>query len=521
MRRAVTSSKHVLVVGAGHNGLVAAVHLADAGLDVTVLEHAPDPGGATASSAATLPGFVHDTCAGFIPMAAASPAIRELGLERDGVQLLAPDVVMAHPYEDGSALALHRSLPATVSSLEAVAPGAGRAWGAIAQPLLPHVDVLVEAFLSPLPPGRPALHALARLRAGLIELSRWSLASSHALGLERFRGAARPTAWLSGSGMHSGLPPTTTASGGFSLILQMLGHRHGWPLVRGGTQRLADALVARVRALGGAVRCDAHVERLLMRDGRVRGVRLASGEEVAGDLVLSTLTARKLAAIVPPGTLAGQLVRRLESWRHDSGAFKLDYALSRPMPWAASAARSASVVHVAGELDDLVLAMQDVMRGAVPERPALVVGQQSLADGDRAPAGAHTLYVYTHLPTEPRLDTAGTVERVEARLDTFAPGWRSLVVGRAVRDLAQSEAENPNLVRGDLAGGSYQLDQQLLFRPAPRLARHRTPVRGLYVAGASVHPGGAVHGMSGRSAARALLRDRAGFALALRRRPGG
>ena len=375
MGRAGASAQRVLVIGAGHNGLVAAIHLARAGLDVTVLEHGHHPGGATSSSDATLPGFVHDTCAGFVPMAAASPAVRELELERDGVELLAPDVVMAHPFEDGRALALHRSLPATVASLEALATGAGRAWAALAQPLMAHVDVLVEAFLSPLGPSRPALAALLRLRSGMVELSRSSLASSHALGLERFGGAQRPTAWLAGSGMHSGLPPTITASGGFALILQMLGHRHGWPVVRGGTQRLADALVARLAAHGGAVRCDAHVERILVRDRRVRGVRLASGEELAADAVLSTLTARRLACALPRDALPGPLGRRLAAWRHDTGAFKVDYALSGPMPWTAAEPGRAPVVHAAGQLDDLVRATQDAMGGAVPERTALGGGQ--------------------------------------------------------------------------------------------------------------------------------------------------
>ncbi|HEY4094250.1 MAG TPA: NAD(P)/FAD-dependent oxidoreductase [Baekduia sp.] len=496
----------VLVIGAGHNGLVSAVHLAAAGLDVQVLEHAPQPGGATSSSQRTLPGFVHDDHAAFVPMTVASRAMRELELEREGLRWITPPMVMAHPFEDGTAIALHRDVGETVASLGGAA-GAG--WERAVGQLLPRATTLVETILSPLPPVRGPLLLAAALRRDGLDWARRMLGSIEALGLEIFDGDRRATAWLSGSAQHSGLPPSTAGSGAFGLLLQLLGHSHGWPVPEGGMGRVADALVARAEREGARIRCDATVELILTgRRGRVAGVRLTSGEEIGADAVVSTVSALPLSRMLEPGVLPGRLERRLRSWRYGTGAFKVDYALSGPVPWAAAEAREAAVVHVAGSLTALSAAAQSGALGQVPEQPALVVGQQSLADASRAPAGQHTLYVYGHVPARYDLDDEEVAARIETQLERFAPGFGPLVLGRAVRAPHQTEAENPSMVGGDLGGGTMELDQQLVFRPAPELSRYRTPLKGLYVAGASTHPGGAVHGVSGRAAARALLHDR-------------
>jgi phytoene dehydrogenase-like protein len=496
---------NVLVIGAGHNGLVAAIHLAAHGLDVTVLEHAPSPGGATSSDRVTRPGFVHDHCAGFVPMAAASPAMRELLLESDGLRWIHPPTPLAHPFDDGSAIVLHRDLAATVDSLGA----AGRDWAAAMRRMLPLATPLIESVLSPLPPVGPALRLAARLRRDLVEWAPRLLGSVEALGLDLFDGDRRATAWLAASAQHSGLPPSTTGSAAIGFLLQLLGHSHGWPFPRGGMGQLAGALERRAEREGARIRCSATVAEVLVRGGRVAGVRLADGEEIQAEAVLATVSAGVLARLLPDGALSPRLRRRLRRWRYGTGAFKLDYALAAPVPWTSPEARAAAVVHVAGELDALAEAAHEAQRGRVPRRPALVVGQQSLFDPTRAPGGgAQTLYVYGHVPHGYDGDDEPVVERFEAQLERFAPGFGALVLARAARSPAETERINPSLVGGDLAGGSYELDQQLVFRPAPELCRYRTPLRGLYVAGASTHPGGAVHGMSGRGAARALLRDR-------------
>jgi phytoene dehydrogenase-like protein len=494
----------VAVIGAGHNGLVSAIHLAAAGHDVTVLEHASVPGGATRSSARTLPGFVHDDHAAFVPMTVASPTMRALELEREGLRWVTPQTVMAHPFEDGTAIALHRDVGATVASLG----DSGAGWANAMHQLLPRASTLVEAILSPLPPVADALRLAAGLRREGVEWMRRATGSIEALGLEIFNGDQRATAWLAGSAQHSGLPPTTAGSGAFGLLLQLLGHSHGWPLPQGGMQEVVDALIRRAIREGAHIRCNATVVRIIVRRGRVVAVRLVDGEELGTHAVVSTISALPLSRMLDPGALPGRLERRLRSWRYGTGAFKLDYALSDPVPWTAAEPRAAGVVHVAGALTELSRAAQTSGLGEVPKRPALVVGQQSLHDPTRAPQGAHTLYVYAHIPSRHDLDDEEVAARIEAQLERFAPGFRSHVLARAIRSPRATEAENPSMVGGDLGGGTMELDQQLIFRPAPEVLRYRTPLNGLYVAGASTHPGGAVHGMSGRGAARALIHDR-------------
>jgi phytoene dehydrogenase-like protein len=504
----MSRDRRVVVIGAGSTGLVCAINLARAGLDVTVCEHSPRPGGASSSVEATLPGFVHDHCAGFNPMTVASPAMRELGLENEGLRWICPDAVMAHPFEDGSAIALHRDLGATVSSLDAAHPGAGAAWGELMEQYRPLAQALVEAILGRLPPLRPPLALAAALRRDGLLLARRMTGSIEAFGLDVFSDARRPTAWLAGSAQHSGLPPSTAGSGAFGFLLQLLGHTHGWPFPAGGQGEITNALLKIAARDGVAVRCHARVGRVLVRGGRTAGVQLANGEELSARDVVSTISARPLAAMLPEQALPHRLLRRLRIWRYGTAAFKLDYALRAPVPWTAAEARAASVVHLGGELRDLSAAAQAANRGDMPERPAVVIGQHTLYDPSRAPEGSHTLYCYAHVPAEYACADDEVAARIEAQLERFAPGFADTVLQRAVRNPRQTEAENPSLVGGDLGGGSMELDQQLIFRPAPELCRYRTPLPGLYVAGASVHPGGSVQGMGGRSAARALLADR-------------
>lgn len=505
----------VTIIGAGHNGLVCAIRLARAGLDVTVLERDAQPGGHVRSSQETLPGFVHDLGAGFFPLTLASPAFRDLPLTGLGIEWESPPIAMAHPFLEGGAIALHRDLDATADSLDSGSPGAGAAWRSFVARLLPHRDALVAAILGRFPPLGAGLHLLRALRLDAVDLGRGMVSSAATFGLDLL-GDRRAAAWLSGSALHSDLTPGSAVGAGFAFGLGFLGHLVGWPFPRGGAGRISDALVERLTGLGGRLRCDASVARILVHRGRASGVALTSGEEISADAVVATVTARPLAAMLPEDALPGRLMRRLRRWRYGLGTFKLDLALAGPVPWESGEARQAGVVHVADTLESQFRAAYEAGLGRMPREPTVVVGQQSLHDPGRAPPGRHTLYAYARVPQRPDVDADAMADAVEARIERFAPGFRDLIIGRAARSPERLERENPSMVGGDLGGGSYEIDQQLVFRPAPSLLRYRTPLRGLYVASSSVHPGGGVHGTCGAGAARAILEDRS--RLSLRRR---
>jgi len=456
----------VVVIGAGHNGLVAAVRLAEAGRDVTVVEAAGAPGGGVRS--VERDGFVHDECGAFFPLAAASPAFRALELD---VEWVNPQVAMAHVLEDGGEVALHRDVEDTVASLEACAPGGGERWRDLVEHLWPVRASLVQTALGPFPPLRPAARVARRLgRTGLY------LAASTSAGLaRRLSFDERAAGWLAGSGAHADISPFEIGSGAISLGLNFLGHLVGWPFPRGGASRITDALVERLRAAGGELRCGVPAEAI------ERGaVRLAGGERLEADAILCTASPAVLTALLPPHTLPSRLYR----WRYGVGTIKVDYQLDAPVPWRSQAALQAGVVHVGGTVSEIA-------------ESAIVVGQQSLHDPTRAPQGRHTLYAYSRM-----LDTA---DRIDERIERFAPGFRHTIANRAVRTPEDIAEANPSMVGGDLASGSVKADQQLILRPDPRLCRYRTPIRGLYVAGAWVHPGAGVHGMSGWNAAGLIL----------------
>ncbi|HEX2126102.1 MAG TPA: NAD(P)/FAD-dependent oxidoreductase [Thermoleophilaceae bacterium] len=499
-----------LVIGAGHNGLLCAGTLAEAGWDVTVVEQAPHPGGGVHSVEGPLPGFVTDVCAGFFPLTRASPAFEGIDLERLGVEWVTPPIAMVHPLPDGRSITLHRELEPTVASLEAVRPGAGRAWAGLVEPLLRNERLVRRTALAPLPPLAPAVALAVRLRRSAIELARLLAGSAATLG-ERGLGGEEPAAWLGGSAVHSDLSPDTTGSAAFGFFLHLLGHMVGWPFPRGGAERLTGALVRRLVAAGGTVRCESGVERIDRAGGRARGAVLADGTRLGADAVVSTVSIRPLLRMLPPDSMPTPVARELGRWRYGLATFKVDFALSAPVPWRAEEARRAAVVHVGGYLRDQIAAARAAGLGQVPPRPSMVVGQHSLHDSSRAPDGQHTLYVYTHIPARHGEEDATVADLMEERIEEFAPGFRELVLSRSVRSPQDLERENASLVGGDLAGGSAEIDQQLVFRPALELARYRTPLPGLYVAGASNHPGPGVHGVPGAAAARAVRADASGL----------
>ncbi len=496
-----------IVVGSGPNGLVAAVVLAQAGLRVLVLEgHPTRAGGALGSDAGTLPGFVHDVGAGFFPFHRVSPAFRELGLERDGLRWAYGEVESSHPAPDGTVASICRDVEATVASFGGEDGATWRkliAWHAKVE------ERLVAALLRPFPAIGPAL------RLGPLDLLRFArIALSTPAGLSRrlFRSEAARRVFP-GLGLHVDIGPDDLFGAAVGYMLGLNAGRHGNAVPVGGAGALTDALVRRLRAHGGDVRLGARVERIVVADGRGRAVRLADGEVIeAGRAILCDTSAPSLfLELLGPDHVPGHLARRMRRFRQGWGTFKVDWALDGAVPWRADEARRAAVVHAGDSIDDLRAFTDEARDGRLPSHPYLVIGQQSLLDPTRAPDGRHTLWVYTRVPSALPEGWAAAREaftdRIEARIEALAPGFRQRILARRSVAPPDLEAMDPNLVGGDLGGGSGQWHNQLLFRPAFPYYRYRTPVRGVYLCSSYAHPGAGVHGMCGFNAARAALRD--------------
>lgn len=509
-----TESVDALVVGAGHNGLVAANLLADAGWDVLVLEATEAPGGAVRSAEVTAPGYLSDLYSSFYPLGYASPVLRRLGLDRHGLAWRhAPDV-LAHLFPDGRAAVLNRDPQATAVSLDAFAPGDGRRWLESYQDWQLVSRPLVEALFTPFPPVRNGLDLLTRLRtAGALRLARRLVLPVRQLGAELFAGAGGP-ALLAGCALHTDLSPEDAGSGIYGWLLAMLGQEVGWPVPVGGAQRITDALVARLRARGGRISYGARVDRVLVARGRAMGVRTAGGRTWrARRAVLADVPAPALYLdLVGPSWLPPRLVEDLTHFRWDGSTVKVDWALDGPVPWANPDVAGAGTVHLATDLNGLTRYAAALACGEVPKDPFLLVGQMTTADPSRSPAGTESLWAYTHLPFRRDWraeEVAGHVTRMEDVLERHAPGFRARVRGRFVAGPADLEERNPSLVGGAVGGGTAAAYQQLFLRPVPGLGRPDTPVDRLYLASASANPGGGVHGAPGANAARAALaRDR-------------
>jgi phytoene dehydrogenase-like protein len=503
---AAAVTDEALVVGGGPNGLAAAITLAEAGRAVTVLEAADHAGGAVATEELTLPGFLHDTWSAVYPAAAASPVFARWPLERHGLRWVHPRYCYAHPLPGGAAVALARDVGETAASLDRLHPGDGEAWQRFAGPYLDHFGAWRATMLAGFPPAAGALRLLAALRLrGTLEWARLLLMPAHALAHTLF-GAGGARAWLYGSAMHGDVPPHGSGSAIAAVHLNLMGHAVGWPSPEGGAGRLAEALTGHLASLGGRVRTGAEVTRVHVERGRVAGVELAGGERVSARLVIAGVTPRELLRIAGDA-LGGRYAAQMRRYRYGPATLKLDWALSAPIPWEAPEARGAGTVHVGGGEDEVLAALAPT-GGGLHERPFLLLGQQSLADPTRAPAGQHTAWAYTHGPHEAdwEHETERHAERVEAQVERFAPGFRDLILARHVQGPADLERRNRNLVHGDVGAGSYELDQ-VVFRPHPSLSPYRTPVRGLYLGGAATFPGGAVHGVPGHAAARTALAE--------------
>jgi phytoene dehydrogenase-like protein len=499
-----------VVIGAGHNGLVAANLLADAGWDVAVLEVGDEPGGAVRSAEVTAPGFRSDLCSAFYPLAAASPALRALDLAAYGLSWTHAPAVVTHVLPDGRAAMLSRDLDATAASLAGFAGGDDARWRAAYAEWLTYAEPLLEALLTPFPPIRAAARVLRRVRTGgAVRLARRFLMPTRALGEEMFSGEGARLL-MAGLALHTDLAPEESASGGYGWLLAMLGQQHGFPVPVGGAGRIIDALVARLSARGGVVLTGRPVDRVVVGGGAALGVRCADGGHWrARRAVIADVPAPALYGhLVDAGHLPAALLRDLTGFRWDHATVKVDWALSAPMPWLADAARGAGTVHLGADLDGLSRFATDLATGRRPEEPFLLVGQMTTADPTRSPAGTESLWAYTHLPARDTWDDKeihAHVETMEAVLERHAPGFGELITGRYVAGPPTLEAENPSLVGGALGGGTAAPHQQLFLRPVPGLGRADTPVDRLYLASSAAHPGGGVHGAPGANAARAAL----------------
>ncbi|MFI6074710.1 phytoene desaturase family protein [Actinoplanes sp. NPDC051343] len=500
-----------IVIGAGHNGLVAANLLADAGWSVLVLEAAGQPGGAIRSGHVTAPGYLSDLFSSFYPLGYASPVLRDLDLDLEWTHSPA---VFAHLLPDGRAAAVNRALPSTMASMEAFAPGDGERWRSAFDEFASVSEPLTDALFTPFPPIRSGVALMRRLKtAGALRLGRRAVTSVRQLGSELFRGEGATLA-LAGCALHTDLGPDESGGGIYGWLLAMLAQQVGWPVPVGGAQKITDALVSRLLARGGEIEYSAPVDRVLIARGRAVGVRCADGRDLrARRAVLADVTAPALFLdMVGAGALPPRMVDDLAHFRWDGATVKIDWALRAPIPWQNESAVGAGTVHLGADLNGLTRYAAELATDQIPSDPFLLLGQMTTADPSRSPAGTESVWAYTHLPHRDSWKAdqiAEHVERMEAVVESQAPGFRDLVVGRHVFAPGDMERENPSLVGGALAAGTAAPFQQLFLRPVPGLGRADTPIDRLFLASASAHPGGGVHGAPGANAARAALaRDR-------------
>src|SRR5215203_1197166 len=463
-----------VVVGSGPNGLAAAVELARNGKRVAVLEGKSTIGGGARSAEITLPGFVHDLGSAIHPLGYASPFFRSLPLDEHGLEWVHPDVPLAHPFDGGEAAVLERSLEATAAGLGPDAAAYRRLMG----PGSADASSIAGFFV-----GKPSLirHPLALAFSGIRALGDAEGVARSVFEGERARGL------FAGNAAHSFLPLDQPPSALFGLLLGTLGHAFGWPFPRGGSQSLANALASYLESMGGEI---------------FTGAPVSTVDDVPrARAVLFDVTPRQLHDIAGEHFTEGYN-KALKRYRYGPGVFKVDFALDGPIPWQAEECLRAGTVHLGGTLEEISAGEAAVAGGEHPERPFILLAQQSLFDETRAPEGKHTVWAYCHVPNGSTFDMT---ERIEAQIERFAPGFRERILAKRTAGTAELERWNPNLVGGDINGGYMDL-RQLFTRPMPRPNPYSTPARGLYICSSSTPPGGGVHGMSGYLAARVVLR---------------
>ena len=465
-----------VIVGSGPNGLAAAITLARAGRSVLVLEGADTIGGGLRSAELTLPGFLHDPCSAFHPLGIASPLWRSLPLAEHGLTWIHPPAPLAHPFDDGTAVVVERDVAATAGQLGVD----GAAYRHLMGTFAGDWERIIQEFLGPL---RFPRHPFSLVRFGLAAL--WP---ATALARLAFR-EERARAVFGGMAAHSIMPLERPATAAFGFMLGILAHAVGWPIVQGGSQRFADALASHLRSLGGEIRTGSYVRSL--------------ADLPPAAATLFDVTPRQLVSIAGDRLPAGYQ-RRLGRYRYGPGVCKVDFALDGPIPWRAAECLRAGTVHVGGTLAEIAAAERAAWAGEHPKRPFLILGQQSLFDPARAPAGKHTVWAYCHVPNGSTVDMTG---RITAQIERFAPGFRTRILAAHTRTAAEIAAYNPNYIGGDINGGVQDL-RQLFTRPVASLNPYATPASGIYLCSSSTPPGGGVHGMCGYWAAQAVRKAR-------------
>jgi phytoene dehydrogenase-like protein len=468
--------KRAIVIGSGPNGLAAAIVLAQAGLAVEVFEAEPEPGGACRSLPLTLPGFLHDFGSAVHPLAAGSPFFNTLPLADYGLEWVHGEAPVAHPLDDGTAVILERDLATAGRELGAD----GRAWSRLIEPFAGRWDQLAQGALGPV--LRVPRHPLLMARFGLAAMQP---ANTLAAGLS----GARARALFAGLAAHSILAFDRPFSSSAGVLLGAAAHAVGWPIPRGGSGAIPRALIGHLQSLGGLVHTSRRVDEQTFRD-------LAGGHT----LTLCDTAPRALLSLAGD-RLAPGYRRIIQSFEHAPGAFKVDYALSHPVPWRAAACRRAITVHLGGTFEEIASSEDAVAHGLYLERPFVLAAQPTLFDPSRAPVGRHVLWAYCHVPNGSTVDMS---DRIEAQIERFAPGFRDCILARRSFPPAGLEAMDANLVGGDISGGAFTV-RQILLRP--RLRSYSTGTPNLYLCSASTPPGGAVHGMCGFHAARLALRQ--------------
>ena len=462
-----------IVIGSGPNGLAAAITLAQHGKSVIVYEAQESIGGGARSAELTLPGFIHDVCSSVYPLAIGSPFFRSLPLARYNLEWIQPPAAVAHPFDDGTAVTQERSIEATAAQLGSDE----HAYRKIMTPLVASWNGLDMDLLGPI---RLPRHPWSLARFGLIGIQ-----PARRLAESRFQGE-RAKALFAGIAAHSMLPLEYWGSAAFGLVLGIAGHAVGWPIARGGAQKLIDALAAHLRNLGGEIISN-------------RPVR-ALNELPSSRVILCDVTPRQLLAIAGE-RLSRSYRKSLGRYRYGMGAFKLDWALSGPVPWKAPECARAATVHLGGTMEEIAVSEYSAWSGRHVEKPFVLLAQPSLFDSSRAPEGKHTLWGYCHVPNG---STFNMAESIEKQIERFAPGFRDLIIRRGIMSPRELEKRNANLVGGDINGGAASLGQ-LFFRPTVRM--YGTSLKGLYLCSASTPPGGGVHGMCGYFAARKALKE--------------